>query len=56
MKMLCFKFHQNQTINEVFDFWRVKASPRGAGGPDLKKIRKPHTERWPQPTPKISGL
>ena len=22
--MLCFKFHQNRTINEEFDFWGVK--------------------------------
>ena len=26
----------------------------GAEGPDLKKLNKPHAERWSQLTPKIS--
>ena len=35
--MLCFKFHQNCTINEEFDFWGVKVLPRG-GGFKFKKV------------------
>ena len=52
MKMSCFKFHQNRIINEEFDYWDVKVAREG-GYPDFKK---PHTERWSQPTPKISAL
>ena len=53
--MLCFKFHQNRPINEEFDCWGLRA-PGDSGGPDFKKSKKPHTERWSQPTPKISAL
>ena len=35
--MLGLKFHQNRTINEKYDFWRVKAPPEGAGRPHFKK-------------------
>jgi len=36
LKMFCFKFHQNRTINLEFDLDEV----RSEGSPDLKKIRK----------------
>ena len=45
--MLCFKFHQNRTVNEEFNL------SRGAQGPDFKNSKKPHTERWFYTTPKI---
>ena len=32
MQMLCFKFHQNHTINEEFDFWWLRDFYRGFGG------------------------
>ena len=47
-----FKFHQNHTISEEFDFWRVN----GKGDPISKIRKKPCTEQWSQPTPKISAL
>ena len=47
MKM-CFKFYQNRTINEEFDFWGVNGGKRG---PDIKNSKKkPYTELWSQPT------
>ena len=57
MKMLSLRFNLNRTINEEFDFWGVKAL-RGRQGHPISKIRKknPHTERWFQPTPKISAF
>ena len=33
-----------------------KALPRGEGEPDLKNLKKPHTELWSHPPPKISAL
>ena len=30
--------------------------PRGGGVPDFKNYKNPHTERWFEPTPKISAL
>ena len=59
MKMLCFKFEQNLPINEEFDFFRAKfflAGPKGAEGPDLRKIQNPYTERCSQLTAKISAF
>ena len=59
---MCFKFHQNHTINEEFDFWRggwakfFRGPPKRAGGLDYKNTKKPNTERWSQPTPKISVI
>ena len=58
MKMLCLKFHQNRPINKEFDFCGAKfyrGAPSGTEGPDLKKSNKP-TERWSQPTPKLSAF
>ena len=59
--MLCFKFHQNHTINEEFDFilrgrgilWEAL---RGAGKLDCKNSKKPQKERWSEPTPKFSAF
>ena len=59
MKILCFKFHKNRSINEEFDFWGGKFFlwvPRGAEWPDYKKSKSPYTERWSQPTAKISSF
>ena len=57
--MLYFKFHQNRSINEEFDFWGgakfFLGDPR-AEGPDFKKSNNSHTGRWSQPTPKISAF
>ena len=37
---MCFKFDQNRTINEEFDFWGVNGG-RGVGrGAPISKIRK----------------
>ena len=30
--------------------------PREGGGPDFKNLKKPHTERWFEPTPKMLAL
>ena len=46
---MCFKFHKNRTRNEQFNFC-------GEGCPDFYNSTKPHTERWFQPTPKISAF
>ena len=65
MRMLCFKFQQNHTINEEFDYFEegggeppkiLSGVPEGNKGLDYKNLRMPHTERWSQPTPKISAF
>ena len=41
MKMFCFKFNQNRTINKEFDFWGgqiLSGGPEGGRGTRLKKI------------------
>ena len=35
--MLCFKFHQNRTTNEEFDFW---GGVKGEGVPQFQKLEK----------------
>ena len=44
MKILCFKFQQNQTINEEFYFWKAKyfprSSPMGGRVARFQKIEK----------------
>ena len=40
MKILYFKFHQNRTINEEFDFSGVKGAERGEGSLDFKNSKK----------------
>ena len=57
--MYCFKYHQNQLVNEEFDFQGAKffqGALRGAERPDFKNSKKPRTERRSQPTPKISAF
>ena len=36
MKILCFKFNQNHTINDEYDFWGVK----GGGREGMSRILK----------------
>ena len=55
MKM-CFKLHQNHTINEEFDYWAVKEAGGGGEVPRFQKFEKLPTDRWYQATPKISAL
>ena len=60
--MLCFKFHQNRAINQEFDFidrgplCPPRGALSGAEGPDFKNSKNSLTERWSQPTPKISAF
>ena len=48
MKMLCFKFHQNRTINEEFNFWgdQILSGGPGGRGTRFEKFEKSHSERW----------
>ena len=57
MKMLLFKFHQNPTINEEFNFWGdqiLSGGPEGVRGTRFQKYEKasyrtvvlPHTESF----------
>ena len=36
MKIMCFKFHQNRTINEEFDSWEAM----GEGGGRVPRFKK----------------
>ena len=38
--MLCFKFHQNRTMNEEYDFLGVKALPEGGRGTRFQKFEE----------------
>ena len=56
--MLRFKFHQNWTINDEFYFlWGkiLSRGPKGGRVARFQKIKNPYTERWSQPTAKISA-
>ena len=53
MKMLCFRFHPNHTINEEFDFWGgeeggepkiLSGVPEGSSGLVYKNLIMPHIE------------
>ena len=51
-----FKFQQNPTINEEFDFWGVK-TPRRGQGESISKIRKIMIQNGgPNPHQKFSTL
>ena len=48
---ICFKFHQNHTTNNEFDFWGVK----GRGLPQFQKFGKAAYRMHSHPTPKVSA-
>ena len=42
--MFHFKFQQNLTINEEFDFWWVKGARGCEGCPNFKNLKKRHAK------------
>ena len=56
MQILCFKFNQNCTLNDEFDFSEVKGAEGGRGASISKIRKKPHEKRWSKLAPKISAF